>query len=268
MSWRGLLVAWGAAALLVAAPASAAVKKVPYPEVKVEVSTPHPVEPAFQPFWKAFSDAVASRNVEALFKLVGPMFTWTAQGALVGEFDPGRDALHNFKVVFGFRQQGKETDGGVEGGPFWDELVQFAADANFYSASDKTSMICGPLLAEVADAAVFEDAQNKIVNGDDFGTWFFVTGDTPAMKTPGDTGMPVGRLNKHAFPVLATLPAVADGAPPVPATHYEVLLPFGVSGWIAASAARPLTSNRLCYAKTAAGQWAIVGFDQGEEGDN
>jgi hypothetical protein len=268
MSARIRFAAGSVAAMLVAAPdfASAAVKKVPYPEVKVEVSVPQAVDPAFQSLRKEFADAVASRNTEALFKLVGPMFTWTAQGALVGEFDPGRDALHNFKVVFGFRQQGKDTDGGVEGGPYWDELVQFAADPTFYSASDKTSMVCGPLLAEVVDAAVFEDAQNRIAIGDDAGSWFFVTGDTPVVKAPGDAGAPVGRLGKAAFPVLGTLPAANDGVPPAAPTHYEVLLPSGVSGWIAAGAARPLVSNRICYAKTAGGQWAIVGFDQGEDG--
>jgi hypothetical protein len=267
---RVSLAVWSAAALLAMAPhlAKAAVRKVPYPEVRVEITAPHPVEPAFQSFRKAFADAVASRDTEAMFKLVGPMFTWTAQGALVGEFDPGRDALHNFKVVFGFRQQGKDTDGGVENGPYWDELTQFATDANFYSASDKTGMICGPLLAEVTDADVLEDAQNRIAIGDDAGTWFFVTGDTPVTRAPGDTGAPVGRLGKVAFPVISSHPPVKESEPPAPPTHYEVLMPSGASGWIAAGGARPLTSNRLCYARTTDGQWVIVGFDQGEDGAN
>lgn len=268
MSSRASLLCLGVMLAAASGSASAAVKKVPYPEVKVELSAPHPVDPAFQTFRKAFADAVSSRDAEALFKLVGPMFTWTAQGTLVGEFDPGRDALYNFKVVFGFRQPGNDTDGGVEGGPYWDELAQYTADASFYSASDKTSMICGPLLADVADPAVLEDAQNKISIGDYFGTWFFVAADTPVMKAPGDTGAPVGRLSKSAFPVLGTLPPAKDGVLPAVPTHYEVLLPSGVSGWIAAGATRPLVFNRLCYAKTAGGQWAIVGFDQGEEGDN
>ncbi|MGZ4790005.1 MAG: hypothetical protein ACXVZX_15905, partial [Terriglobales bacterium] len=71
---------------------------------------------------------MASRNAAALFALVGPTFVWTSQGALTNEFDPGRDALHNFKVVFGFRQQGRDEDGGVVNGPYWDELAQFVSD--------------------------------------------------------------------------------------------------------------------------------------------
>src|SRR5882724_2170104 len=258
-----------AAALLIAVTPGtgrAAIKKVPYGEVQVEIAAPQQPEPAFQPFWKAFGDAVASRNAAALFALVGPTFVWTSQGALTNEFDPGRDALHNFKVVFGFRQQGRDEDGGVENGPYWDELAQFAGDPIFYSASDKTSMICGPLLAEAASAAMLEQAQKKIEIDDDSGAWYFTSGDTPVAKLPGDTGAPIGRLGKVAFPVISAHPPAKDGIVPVP-THYEVLLPSGATGWIAAGAARPLTGNRLCYAKTRDGRWTIVNFDQGQDDD-
>ena len=67
----------------------------------------------------------------------------------------------------------------MENGPYWDELAQFAADPMFYSASDKTSLICGPLLAEVTDADVFEQARQRIESGDDSGSWFFTAGETP-----------------------------------------------------------------------------------------
>jgi hypothetical protein len=243
----------------------AAIKTVPYPEVTVEIAAQHRPEPEFQSFFKAFSDAVTNRNATALFALVGPMFVWTAKGALTDEFDPGRDALHNFKVVFGFRAQNKDEDGGVDNGPFWDELAQFVSDPTFYSASDKTSLICGPLLAEATDAAVLEQAQQRLTIGDDGGNWFFTTGDTPVMKSPADTGAPTGRLGKVAFPVIAAHPPVPDGAKGPAPTHYQVLLPSGTTGWIAAGAARPLASNRLCYAKTKDGRWTIVDFDQGED---
>src|SRR3954454_21303244 len=119
------------------------IKNVPYGEVTVEIAAAQQTEPAFLSFFKAFSDAVANRNEAALFALVGPTFVWTVRGALTDEFDPGRDALHNFKVVFGFRAQGKHEDGGVDNGPYWDELERFARDPSFYRASDSTSTICG-----------------------------------------------------------------------------------------------------------------------------
>jgi hypothetical protein len=44
-----------------------------------------------------------------------------------------------------------------------------------------------------------------------------------------------------------------------------VLMPNGKSGWIPISAARALTTERLCYARTAKGEWKIVAYDQPEE---
>jgi hypothetical protein len=252
-----------AATWIAATSAGAAIKTLPYPEVTVETAAQHLPEAAFLPFWKEFSDAIAGRNAAALFALVGPGFVWTSQGALTGEFDPGRDALHNFKVVFGFRQLGKDADGGVENGPYWEELAQFVAEPVFYSASDKNSLICGPLLAEPTDATVLEAARKRIEIGDDNGEWFYTAGDTPVARAPGDTGAPIGRLGKVAFPVMGAYPPARDGAPPP--THYQVLLPSGLTGWIAAAAARPLVRNRLCYAKTQDGRWTIGVFDQGED---
>jgi hypothetical protein len=40
--------------------------------------------------------------------------------------------LHNFKVVFGFREAGKDEDGGVDGEPYWDLLAAFAGDPTAY----------------------------------------------------------------------------------------------------------------------------------------
>jgi len=240
--------------------ARAAIKKLPYGEVQVVIATPVQPEPSFAAFFKTFGEVVARRDMTALFALVAPSFVWTAQGALTADFDPGRDALHNFKVVFGFRQHGRGEDGGVKDGPYWDMLAQFAADASFYSGSDKVGLICGPLLAEAADAAALERAQKALAIDDDPGTWVFTAGDVPVANSPGDSGSPIARLGKVAVPVIGTNPAGNAGA----ATHYEVLLPSGATGWIAASAARSLVNDRLCYAKTRDG-WGIAVFDQGEE---
>ena len=62
-------------------------------------------------------------------------------------------------------------------------------------------------------------------------------------------------------------PPAKDGAAAPPPTHYEVLLPAGTTGWIAAAGARSLANNRLCYAKTREGRWTIGVFDQGEDED-
>jgi len=84
-------------------------------------------------------------------------------------------------------------------------------------------------------------------------------------KAPGDSGPPIARLGKVAFPVISVYPPANDGSSAPAPTHYEVLLPSGTTGWIAAAVARPLANDRLCYAKTRDGRWTIVNFDQGQD---
>jgi hypothetical protein len=250
-------------ALAVGTPADAALKKVPYPEVKVEVAEAYKPDPAFSTMRKAFSDAVAKKDQAALFGLVGPNFVWTMAGALVEQFDMGRPPLHNFKVVFGFREAGKDTDGGVDGGPYWDLLAGFASDGTYYEQND--NLICSPTVADVADENVLEQARGKIDTKDDTADWYFTLAETPVAKAPGDNGPPIAKIGKIAIPVLSFHPPTPEGQPTVTPTHYEVLLPTGKSGWIPAAAARPLSAERLCYAKTPQGQWKIVSYDQLEE---
>jgi len=244
-------------------PAGAALKRVPYPEIKVDVSEAYKPDAAFNAMRKALTDAVAKKDSAALFALIGPTFIWTMQGSTVEQLDMGRDSLHNFKVVFGFRQQGKDVDGGVENGPYWDALAAFAADGTFYE--ENGNLVCGPIAGSIVDDQVFEQARGKIETDDESADWYFTVADTPVAKAPGDAGPPVGKVGKVALPVLNVYPASPEGKPPVTPTHLEVLMPNGKSGWIPAAAARPLSTERLCYAKTAKGEWKIVAYDQPDE---
>src|SRR5260370_33110126 len=110
----------GAAALMAVtlgtAPA-AAVKRMPYPEIKVELLPIYEPEPGFAARRKAFAEATAKKDAAALLALVAPTFVWTAQDELAAEFDLGRDALYNFEVVFAVRSRGKEDDRRLERGP-------------------------------------------------------------------------------------------------------------------------------------------------------
>jgi len=138
-----VLFATAAVVFLGALPA-AALKNVSYPEVKVKVSDAYKPDTEFQKMRDALAKAAADKNEAALFALVGPTFVWTEDAKLVDRFDLGRDALHNFKVVFGFRKDGAEKDGGVDDGPFWDSLAAFAADGTYYRASEGGNLVCGP----------------------------------------------------------------------------------------------------------------------------
>jgi hypothetical protein len=256
-------LATGAAIMLCALPA-AALKNVSYPEVKVTVSEAYKPDADFQKMRDALAKAAADKNEAALFALVGPTFVWTEDARLVDSFDLGRDALHNFKAVFGFRNASADKDGGVDGGPFWDSLAAFAADGTYYRASEGGSLVCGPIAAEFVDEQVFERARKRIESGEKQADWYFTLTEVAVAKAPGDTGAPIAKLGPVALPVIGAHLSAPQGQPAPTPTHLQVLLPSGKTGWISAALARPMDSDRLCYAKTADGAWKIAAFDQSE----
>ena len=208
---------------------------------------------------KAFVDAVTKKDADALFALLSPTFVWLSQNTPNDAFDMGRDALHNFKVAFGFREYGSDTDGNVADGPYWETLAQFANDGTYYQ--DLGNLICGPISANLQDEEALEKAQKKI-GADDSVEWYFTTAETTATQRPG-AGPAVGKVGTVALPILNRHPAAKEGETPAPTpTHLEVLLPNGKSGWIAASAARPFANESLCYAQTVKGEWKIAAYDQ------
>ena len=115
--------------------------------------------------------------------------------------------------------------------------------------------------AEVADDDVFEKAGNKLEAEDSEVNWYFALGETAVAKAPNDKGPPIAKLGIVAVPVVQVFPKSDEQSKP---THLQILLPSGKTGWIPSSAARPLSSNRLCYAKTMSGDWKIVNFDEAE----
>jgi hypothetical protein len=244
---------------------SAAVKKVAYPEVKVTVDKAYKPDAAFEKMRASFADAVAKKDMEALSALVAPMFLWTIGGELADELDLGRDAIHNFKVVFGFRALGKDVDGGVEDGPYWDALAAFAGDASYYAATDAGNLVCGPIAANVADENILEQARKKIEAGDDGADWYFTLAETAVAKAPGDTGPLVAKVGTVALPLISLYPPAKQGESAPQPTHLEVLLPSGKSAWIPVAAVRPLITDRLCYAKTPNGDWKIASIDQADQ---
>jgi hypothetical protein len=260
---RSLVIPAAAAALMVTTNTAslAQVREVSYLAVKVELPETYKPDAAFETMRKAFAGAAAQKDMQALFSLVGPTFVWLSQqGGLSDQFDSGRDAMHNFKVAFGFREFGKDTDGGVADGPFWDVVAVFAADKTFFA--DAGTRVCGPTVATIVDEDGFDKARQTI-GADDSVEWYFTVADTPATAAPTG-GALVGRVNQVAVPVLDRYPPLpAQGEPP-PATSLQVLLPapVGKKGWIPASAGVPLVTDRLCYALTSRGEWKISTFDQ------
>jgi hypothetical protein len=149
----------------------------------------------------------------------------------------------------------------VQDGPYWDALAGFAADATFYKAPDTSNLVCGPIMATVANEKAFDQAISKIETDDEPALWYFTLAPTPAKASPDDKAATVANLAVVAVPVLGVHPPQENAKP----THIEVMLTNGKSGWIPAASARPMISNRLCYAKTPQGEWKIAAFDQNED---
>ncbi len=259
----GLLAA--AMAIALASPGAAEVRKVAYPEVKVALNTPYKPDAAFDKMHAAFLEAVKRKDLAALSALVAPSFLWTVSDQPADELDLGRDAVHNFKVAFGFRALGKDVDGGVDNGPYWDVLTAFAEDTSYYLATDAGNLVCGPVAAEVADDKAYDQARRKVETADEPAEWYFTLGDTAVAKAPGDTGAPVAKVGVIALPLLSFYPPEKEGAPPPAPTHFEVLLPSGRTGWVPVAAVRPLNADHLCYARTPAGEWRIAAIDQASQ---
>jgi hypothetical protein len=250
------------AILLAPAPGSAQPHQVAYPEVKVVLENPYKPDAAFDKMNGAFLDAVQRKDVGTLTALVAPTFLWTVSDHPADELDLGRDAIHNFKVAFGFRALGEGVDGGVDDGPYWDVLTAFAEEPSFYIGNDAGTLVCGPMTAEVADDNAFEEARRKINAIDEPVEWYFTLAETAVAKAPGDTGTPVAKIGTIALPLISFYPPEKEGAPPPPPTHFEVLLPSGRTGWVPVAAVRPLETDHLCYARTPAGDWKIAAIDQ------
>lgn len=236
----------------------AEIKRAAFPKIEVDIEESYTPTAAFQSMQKAFREAVAKKDIEALLTLVGSSFVWMVNNVLSDDYDPGRDALHNAKVVFGFREPDKDTDGGVKDGPFWDALAVFANDDTFFKVTKH--MVCSPIQGKIRDDTRFEEVRNRI-SEDRSVDWYFVVADATMTDSP-TSSTPAGTIAKQVVPVLGRYPPDTGELPVPPITHLEVLLPTGEARWIPVSAARPLETDRLCYAVGPNGQWKIVLFDQ------
>lgn len=242
--------------LLVSASSFADIKRTTYPQVKVALAPVYTPDAAFNNFRKQLIEAVNKKDSATLFSLVAPGFVPTMNNMLTSDFDAGRDAQHNFRVVFGFRPAGKDADDSVEGGPFWEALAVFVNENTYYQL--KPNLICSPMAASIVEPEAFEKARAAIDTPEEIATWYFTLRPTPVQKSPQDNGPAVAQLSLEAVAILKAEPAAETGQTP---THFEILLPSGRTGWIAADAVRPLQADQLCYAQTAKGEWKIAIFD-------
>ena len=253
LSFVAVAVAW--------APPAAALKRTPYPEVRVALPAEAKAEPALDAMLKQLADAIKRRNAGLLFELVGPTFFWNSNGDTSEQFDRSRDALHNFKVAFGFRRHGENTDSNKPENQLWEALEDATASPPLYAMDGNPSVLCGPLTAEPLDANAMDQALERIENGDEDSEWVYSLAELTLTERPSN-GATVETTANLAMPIVATHPPTQRlGNNPIP-THYQLLLPSGKTGWVDVQAVDPLAVDKLCYGKDPDGNWKIVGYDQ------
>jgi hypothetical protein len=243
---------------------AAAIKKVPYPAIEVRALPAFKGDPALDTARKKFTEAVAAKNIEAVAALVAPNFDWTAGGARVDEFDGKRDAAHNFRVAFGFRAPGRDTDGQTDIGQQWELLEYFAKDT-VLTQEPGSPFVCGSTLAKPADLAALEEALNRVDEENELSEWVYFIDELTLTASPTG-GTVIANAKGAAMPIVSVHPAPPAGAKPAePAnpTHFELLLPSGKTGWASVDKLRPLFIDRLCFAKSG-NDWKIALYDQAE----
>jgi hypothetical protein len=250
-----------AAAIAFAPAPAAAIKKTPYPEVRVEVPAEAKAEPALEAMRKQLASAISRRNAGLLYALVGPTFFWNTNGEPSEQFDKSRDALHNFKVAFGFRQFGHDSDSENPRDQLWEVIEDITSGAALFQMEGNPGVLCGPLGAEPADSDAMDQAIERIENEGEDTEWFYSLAEITLTEKPGGGGA-VETVSKLAMPIAATHPpSQALGNNPLP-THFQLLLPSGKAGWVDVKAIQSLAVDKLCYGKGADGAWKIVGYDQ------
>jgi hypothetical protein len=248
-----------AAAVFLAPLPAFAIKKAPYPEVKVQAPAPFKPDATLDAMRKAFADAVRRQDAKALFALVSPNFTWTADGEPAEQFDAKQDGLTNFKVAFGFREFGKAEDSD-SGDAFWIVLDDAASDPDLTPRDDNPEMACGPATANIVDEDVRDRATEEIAGEGESLEWVYTLKEITLTEQPTGGGT-VAKVSNIAMPVVSRYPVPRAGEN-LPTSFYEVLLPSGKTGWIDADGVDPVGDDRICYGKDKAGAWKIVGYEQ------
>jgi hypothetical protein len=249
------------ATLLLAPAPAAAIKKTPYPEVRVALPPAVPVEPALVAMRKELAAAISRRNAGLLYELVGPTFFWNTNGEPSPQFDGHRDALHNFKVAFGFRTYGSDSDSRNPEGQLWEVLEEAGNGAALFAMEGNAGVLCGPATADIVDDEAMDRALATVETGDEDSEWVYSIGAITLTEKPSGGGA-VETVAGLAMPIVATHPPTqALGNNPLP-THDQLLLPSGKTGWVEVKSVQPLAVDKLCYGKGPDGAWKIVGYEQ------
>jgi hypothetical protein len=218
-------------------------------------------EPALAAMLETLADVVERRSAAELFALVGPTFFWTANGEPDEQLDRKRDALHNFKVAFGFRRPGAPRDSDNLREQLWETLEDIIGGTGLFPSESNRDVLCGPATADPVSETAMDSALALLEDEDGNSEWVYSLEPITLTERP-DGGGAVATVAKIAMPIAATNPPTKRlGNNPLP-KQYQLLLPSGKMGWVDVDAVQPLAVDKLCYGKGPDAAWKIVGYDQ------
>ncbi len=228
------------------APQSAsALQKTPYPEVKVEAPPPFRHDPALDAMRKSLAAVVQRKDAKALFALVSPDFTWTADG------DPPSNSIRSGTPCIISRSPSvfvpsarKKTAAARRHSGFCSRTRSLIPRSRRRTIT-RTSPAARSRRTSTRTRATAPNKHRGRRRGVE---WVYTLKEIALTEKPTGGGT-VAKVSNAALPVVSRYPAARPGET-VTVSFYEVLLPSGKTGWIDADGVDPVGIDRFATART------------------
>ena len=206
-----------------------------------------PREAAFETLRKELGDIVKRKDRAALAaRVVAKDFFWERDFG--GAFDAGKPPADNLGMALGLDA---EDDSG------WESLAAFVSEPSIGPLPGRPSVLCAPASIQFDEAA-----RDKLIEATqtDGIQWVFPrAAGLQVRSAPQSSSAVIETLGLH-FVRLLGFDDKGGESDPIRTAWMRVVTPAGKSGFVApASLVSPYT-DRLCFAKDAAGAWRIAGY--------
>ena len=250
LPFRALLLAVLAAGLSVQpsgaqAPRGRAAAVKPYAPVPVKLPVA-PDDPKFETFRKEVAAAAKSRVYAKLAAFVDPKnFFWDRDFG--NSFDKRKPPVDNLGNALRLEH---------ENGAGWASLSAFAADASAGPLDSRPGVICTP--GEPRFDGIDLDKLIDVTRTDGIDWAYTRAPDIAVRAAPRMNAAVVEKLGLYFVRLLGFEGPDSDA--PGRTQWAKVATPSGKTGFVAPNSLLSVTTERICYAKSAVGQWQITGY--------
>jgi hypothetical protein len=222
---------------------AAAVK--PYKPVPVKLPTA-PDDPKLETFRNALAEIARTRVYAKLAPLVETKnFFWDRDFS--NAFDKRKPAIDNLANALRLEH---------ENGAGWISLADFAADKSAGALDSRPGVFCTP--GQPTFDGVDLDKLIDVTRTDGFDWAYTRAPDIPVRAAPRANAAVVEKLGLYFVRLLGF--EGPDSDTPGRTQWAKVAAPSGKTGYVAPNSLLSITTERLCYAKNALGDWRIVGY--------